>query len=185
MKTRSKYFNPQTEDASRKCDHPGCNEKGEYRAPKNRRLNEYYWFCLKHVREYNKNWNYYSGMNEFDIEDEIQKDTVWQRKTRRFGINPAYYKAYIDLNDGYGFFDGAEKIKGDSKSSNISYAPDVAKAMKIMGMRKLTTIDKLKKRYKDLVKKYHPDVNGGDKESEEKFKKIGEAYRTLLKIYEL
>ena len=58
-KRRSKYFAPQTEDTARKCDHPGCNEPGEYRAPKDRRLKEYYWFCLKHVQEYNAKWNYY------------------------------------------------------------------------------------------------------------------------------
>lgn len=185
MKTRkSKYFNSQTEDNSRTCDHPGCKEKGEYRAPKTRNLNEYYWFCLKHVREYNKNWNYYSGMNEYDIEDAIQSDTVWQRKSRRFGINPAYYKTYLKAKDNFGFFDGQEEMK-DAPETKINYEPEVAKAMKVMGIRKLSSIDALKKKYKELVKKYHPDVNGGDKAAEEKFKNIGQAYKTLLKVYDL
>lgn len=185
MKTRkSKYFNAQTEDKSRPCDHPGCKGKGEYRAPKSRDLDEYYWFCLKHVREYNKNWNYYSGTDEYDIEDVIKSDNAWQQKNRRFSINPAYYKAYLRAKDNFGFFDGSEELK-DGPQTKINYTPEVAKAMRVMGIKKLSTIDALKKRYKALVKKYHPDVNGGNKEMEEKFKNIGQAYKVLLKIYEL
>ena len=49
-----KYYAPQNDEfAEHKCDHPGCNKRGEYRAPKDRKLKEYYWFCLEHVQEYN------------------------------------------------------------------------------------------------------------------------------------
>ena len=59
-----KYFAPQNEGHEHKCDHPGCLEKGEYKAPKDRKLKEYYWFCLKHVQEYNQKWNYYDGIDD-------------------------------------------------------------------------------------------------------------------------
>ena len=61
----------------RECDHLDCRALAEYRAPKSRdRLDEYYWFCLEHVREYNKSWNFCDGMNEEQIESEIREDTV-------------------------------------------------------------------------------------------------------------
>ena len=69
-KRTKKYYAPQNEDMPHQCDHPGCTEKGEYRAPKNRRLKEYYWFCLKHVQEYNAKWNYYEGEG---LEDEAEE----------------------------------------------------------------------------------------------------------------
>ena len=59
LKRTKKYYAPQNENVVHKCDFPGCAEKGEYRAPKDRKLKDYYWFCLKHVQEYNSKWNYY------------------------------------------------------------------------------------------------------------------------------
>ena len=64
----------------RVCDHPGCTETGEFRAPKSREtLGEYFWFCLDHVREYNKAWNYFAGMSDVEVERIVRKDTVWDR----------------------------------------------------------------------------------------------------------
>ena len=70
----------------RRCDHPDCAGAGEYRAPKGReRLQEYFWFCLDHVRQYNLSWNYFEGMNEREIEYIRRRDTIWERPTWRLG----------------------------------------------------------------------------------------------------
>ena len=61
-----KYFAPQNEGIVHECDYPDCHEKGEYKAPKDKTLKEYYWFCLKHVQEYNARWNYYKDGVEED-----------------------------------------------------------------------------------------------------------------------
>src|SRR3546814_20080544 len=80
-------FAPKSE--ARRCDHPGCPGTGEFRAPKSRdRLTDYFWFCLDHVREYNKSWNYYSGLSDNEVERMIRYDTVWQRPTWPMGVNP-------------------------------------------------------------------------------------------------
>ena len=71
IKRPRKYFAPQNEGTEHKCDHPGCEKAGEYRAPKDRNLKDYYWFCLEHVQEYNAQWNYYAG--EIPEEDEGPK----------------------------------------------------------------------------------------------------------------
>ena len=64
----------------KKCDSPKCNEKGEYRAPKSRvMLNEYFYFCLDHIKEYNKSWDFYRGMSVEQIENSMRSDTFWDR----------------------------------------------------------------------------------------------------------
>ena len=59
-----KYFAPQNEGAIHQCDHPGCDKKGEYKAPRDKSLKSYYWFCFEHVQENNSKWNYYKDGNE-------------------------------------------------------------------------------------------------------------------------
>jgi hypothetical protein len=65
---------------------PSCGAAGEYRAPKSRKaLNEYWWFCLEHVRAYNGSWDYYKGMSPGEIEAQLRSDTAWQRPTWPLG----------------------------------------------------------------------------------------------------
>ncbi len=64
----------------KKCDSPKCNEKGEYKAPKSRvMLNKYFYFCLDHIKEYNKSWDFYKGMSVEQIENSMRSDTFWDR----------------------------------------------------------------------------------------------------------
>ena len=82
------YYEPIPEQP-RSCDQDNCPEDGLFKAPKSRSsLNDYYWFCLDHVRAYNKAWNYCEGMNEDEIEDEIRRSTVWDRPTWPAGVPP-------------------------------------------------------------------------------------------------
>ncbi len=166
-----KYFAPQNEGKEHKCDYPGCNEKGEYRAPKDRSLKEYYWFCLKHVQEYNAKWNYYAGIDE--NEEEKLKNRM------HFGG----FRSKIKYQFGYDFIDelGIDASMADSKWKNNVYfnAQDRSNASILEIELEDITLESLKKQYKKLVKKYHPDVNSGDKECEEKFKKIATAYKEL------
>lgn len=50
----------------------------------------------------------------------------------------------------------------------------------ILGVKKDASTEEIKKAYRKLARKYHPDVNPGDKEAEEKFKQINEAYNNLI-----
>jgi curved DNA-binding protein len=49
----------------------------------------------------------------------------------------------------------------------------------VLGVTRSATADDIKKAYRKLARKYHPDVNPGDKTAEEKFKDVGEAYAVL------
>ncbi|MDJ0896095.1 MAG: DnaJ domain-containing protein [Alphaproteobacteria bacterium] len=182
------------ETAGRLCDAPDCDCLGEYRAPKSRdQLREYYWFCLDHVREYNKRWNYYAGMNENEIEAHLRHDTTWRRPTWSFRnkqrhVNPG-------LKDEFGLFDdlddAAEARARNGKSGKNGQEPPENEA----GIRERRAFAELeidppvadpsiiKMRYKTLVKLHHPDANGGSRDAEERLKRINEAYNVLKTRY--
>lgn len=167
-----KYFAPQNEGKHHICDHPGCAEKGEYKAPKDKTLKEYYWFCLKHVQEYNARWNYYD-----ETDDSQEKERPKSRQ--HFGG----FRSKIRYQFGYDFIDelGIENSFSATNRPRAvyfnAYDRQCAETLEL----ELDDInsESLKKQYKKLVKKYHPDVNAGDKTCEEKFKKISAAYKDL------
>lgn len=163
--------------ATRRCDHPGCALDAEYRAPQARdRLTDYYWFCLSHVREYNLAWNYYAGMGAEEIEAELRKDTTWQRPTWPLGIQGAKRKFAYTIHDPFEVFEDAATEEARPKAR---VATPEEEAMAVLELTPPLTADMLKARYKELVKQHHPDANNGDKEAEERFKRINHAYNTL------
>jgi curved DNA-binding protein CbpA len=168
---------------TRKCDHPGCDAHGEYRAPKSRAPGDYYWFCLKHVAEYNKSWNYYSGMSVEEIERENRRDEVWQTQTFKFGLS-------LDAAARGGMLDDPLEIYGrymkgrqrpEAKIVRI-FSKEERAALRLFGLEWPFAVKDLKARYKKLARTHHPDLNRGSKESEEKFKAVAAAYAELLKM---
>ena len=170
---QSKYFAPQNENFEHKCDYPGCNKAGEYRAPKDRRLKEYYWFCLEHVQEYNAKWNYYADSSFDDPEDEINHPRFKFSSRMKYNFGFDFDKGYNIFND----FSSSE----NSVYLSFNLTPSEREGLKIMELdiSKLD-ISNLKKAYKKAVKKYHPDVNTTDSEAENKFKILSTAYKSLL-----
>ncbi len=170
----------------RKCDHPNCECEGEYRAPKDRSLKDYYWFCLKHVTEYNKSWNYYAGMSDEEIARETKLDETWHSPSWKFGINIDKLAKEGQLDDPFDIYNtymkrGAQK----TQQGNMAFQPALTvkelEAIQILEIKFPYTESQLKTKYKMLVKKYHPDLNNGSKQSEEMFKKVVESYKILLK----
>ena len=178
QKRTKKYFAPQNENVEHQCDHQGCPKKGEYRAPKDRNLKEYYWFCLEHVQEYNSKWNYYGDENGYTQEEEPKK-----RFYHAFKSKVRYQFGYDLWEEGEFFADGYS----NNSDSNAQYSQDgiyftieEREYIKILEMdiRDINP-DSLKTQYKRLAKKYHPDINKEDENAEEKFKKISAAYQHL------
>jgi hypothetical protein len=172
------------EAPERVCNMPGCTAAGEHRAPRSREnLNEFYWFCLEHVREYNRSWNYCRGLNERQIEREIRNDTVWRRPTWPLGPQTAAQRRFEAewYAHGFGFRPDDDAFRqGDGEGT----APGTAEhmALRCMDLVPPVTLTQLKARYKELVKQFHPDANGGDKAAEERLKDINDAYRTLRRF---
>ena len=184
------------EASARACDWPGCEEAGEHRAPKSREeMSDYHWFCQPHAREYNAAWNYYDGMSEDEVEADRRKDTTWQRPSWHFGtINGARARAGFgfgadNIRDDFGVYEehvggtwsGAHAGTGaEAPSKGPAPGSPEAQALQVLDLHPPISTEKIKGRYKEMVKRYHPDANGGDKVAEEKFKQIGEAYRILM-----
>jgi DnaJ-domain-containing protein 1 len=153
---------------------------GEYRAPYARdRLNEYRWFCLDHVRDYNKKWDYFAGLDAEQIEQHIRADTTWRRPvwplgTRRSGSGPR-------INDPLGLSDdaGLGERPAPKMDGSEQLTPAERSAIEILELSWPLTQADVKSRYKELVKRHHPDANGGAREAEEKLKEINAAYSTL------
>jgi DnaJ-domain-containing protein 1 len=161
------------------CEAPGCRLHGEFRAPFARdRLSEYRWFCLEHVREYNKKWDYFAGLDADAIEQHIRADTTWRRPVWPLGARRSggpYIHDPLGLSDDAGLgekpppkMDGSEQL-----------TPAERDALDVLELSWPLTRAEVKSRYKELVKLHHPDAHGGAREAEEKLKEINAAYSTL------
>jgi hypothetical protein len=162
---------------ARCCAWPGCTAGGDYPAPQSpQELRAFIWFCLAHIREYNKNWNYFAGMNEHEIEAHRRADTTWHRPSWRFGTagldDPGRFR------DPFGFF---RDDHGDAHAG--ARGGPMGKAAEMMAVLELEvgfTLDELKRRYKALAKRHHPDLHDGCRIAEERLKQINEAYTFLV-----
>jgi hypothetical protein len=184
----SPRFAPEPPPSPRCCDLPGCTGAGEYRAPKGRdKLNEYFWFCLDHVREYNKSWDYYAGMTPEEIEKALRLDTTWQRPTWPMGNWRARERAMREEAMRQYHFRNGGRAEGEDEE-DLSPArrrmrTAEAEALATLSLEPPVSFEQIKARYRELVKIHHPDTNGGDKQAEERLKQINLAYTTLKASY--
>jgi len=163
-----------------RCAWPGCDAEGGFRAPRSPRklprspqdLQDHLWFCLQHVRQYNATWNYYAGMDETQVEADLRRDQVWQRPSWRMGGGGDGFRARLH--------DPLDILGGKTKAPPARPLTPVEMALAELDLTYPVTEAALKTRYKVLVKEHHPDRNNGDKEAEERFKKISQAYRTVM-----
>ena len=169
----------------RLCDHENCNRKGDFKAPKEpmtaslpNDINQWYFFCKEHVREYNNNWRYYRNMSEQEAYHSYRSDMVWNRPSWPIDQqeqNP-YHQA---VHDTFNFFSEAEQVNNPSRY--FSY--DEQESLKIFNLQFPFTIDELQNSYRQLVKENHPDLHQTD-DSEEKIRIINQAYEILKKMIE-
>lgn len=168
------------------CEHPGCQNPGRYRAPKGRmRENEYFYFCLDHVKEYNQSYNYFKGMTDDDLA-RYQKESVYgHRPTWSMGVKRGAPGFREDLAartervaDPFGMFGNrAQAPRKRSERSRLGIAQ--RKALATLGLDDSADAKAIRARYKELVKRLHPDANGGDRSREEKLREIIQAYKQL------
>ena len=168
---------------TRPCGWPDCAQLGEHRAPVSRdHLDEFYWFCLDHVRIYNRSWNYYVGMSDAEVEACIRSDTIWNRPSWPFagGKVPPSGFDFGNVNDPQGAmgWDGTRSGIGNTSPTELSVLE--RRAFSVLGLEFPVTRDEVKARYKELVKRHHPDANGGEKDAEERIKRINQAHEVLM-----
>jgi len=185
-------------DCAQTCDMPGCSEDAPHKAPKDRSLSGYYHFCLEHAQEYNKAWDYFSGMSRGEIEDHLFNSLYGDRPTWKYSsfkdfeeslhekVRQTYYygdAAQGSASQGAGS-DGQGSSNNDYNHMYMDRNSQEYEAMLIMGLEPPLSLSKIKSRYKTLAKKYHPDLNRDDKQAEELLKSINMAYTILKLAYE-
>jgi hypothetical protein len=171
------------------CDWPSCDLAGDFRAPKSRDdLRSFYHFCLDHVRDYNRGWDFFSGMNQGEIEAYLREDVTWHRPTWPLGNGmPPNHGAWRWQDPFHVFINGSGTHGTHGASEWDRQSGRRTKTERMLAVLDLTadaTAPELKARYKQLAKRHHPDLNGGDKKAEERLKLINEAY-TYLRDSEL
>ena len=179
------------------CDWPGCVHAATHRAPKGRTQERQYWcFCLEHVREYNHSYNFFAGMSD-DAVARYQKDAITgHRPTWKMGMlggkrsakprSGRFFNGYDAADDPFGIFSefGARSRYGESRQDAERRAVRNAerKALHALGLETDAKRTEIKARFKELVKRHHPDANGGDRGSEDKLREIIEAYNYLKSV---
>ena len=176
----------------RRCDHPHCSENGRFPAPKSRESRDGRWlFCLEHVRQYNAGWDFFRGMTDDDIQKYQREDVLGHRPTWKLGTKPQDEDPKVWVKDDLGILADvgvrmgeAQKDSRRKSSAELRLPPKDREALQALGFDLATLtlpMEKgvLKKQYKTMVKRYHPDANGGDREAEERLKSITQAYAYL------
>jgi hypothetical protein len=176
------------------CEHPGCKAVGQHRAPKGRGQEGQYWrFCLDHVRAYNASYNYFAGMTDAAVAA-YQKDAVFgHRPTWAMGVNPTGKTKDGDAEapprdwayfDPLGVLNGEDLRQGRGRRAPAEprkprYSGAVRRALDVLGLDETADGPAIKAQYKALVKRFHPDANGGDRSFEERLRDIIKAHDAL------
>ena len=178
---------------SRACDWPGCEEHGGHRAPKDRdRLEDYYWFCLDHAREYNRSWDYFAGMKHNEFETMLRSTATWDRPTWPLGARSGDRNAWP-------FWAAREAVGAFMDDPDVGARPlhepehiatrsrlkrQDRQALATLELPETASLQDIKKRFKQLVKRYHPDATGpASKPSraiEERLRNVIQAYSHLV-----
>lgn len=179
------------------CDWPECTDEASHRAPKGRtREHEYWRFCLAHVREYNQSYNFFAGMSD-DAVARYQKDALTGHlPTWRMGAVGGKKRArervgrFFDADHGgadpfdllreFGGGGGSAHSRAETERRRTVHNAE-RKALHVLGLEDTATGPEIKARFKELVKRHHPDANGGDRASEDKLREIIAAYNYLKK----
>lgn len=169
-----------------KCDWPECRTAGAARAPKSRENpGDHYWFCTPHAAEYNKNWDYFSGLSEAEIAKRVEDERMTGgRPTWKFKASNASREAAASLSrgafkDAFGFFGAPGSTPAPEAANDRRVGKIERKALADMDLEPGVSADKIRARYTDLLKRLHPDANGGDRSMEEKLGRVIKAFKIL------
>jgi hypothetical protein len=176
----------------RACDSPGCRLAATARAPKSREmLNEHYWFCQPHAAEYNRNWNFFAGMSEGEIRARQEEELFT-------GGRPTWdFKASANSRETGAFYVRASRGRAGFRDPFNMFGQNAGRPTAEPAGRRLGKIERnaladldldedaegpqIRARYTELVKRCHPDANGGDRSSEDKLQRVIRAYQALRK----
>ncbi|HVZ92540.1 MAG TPA: J domain-containing protein [Rhizomicrobium sp.] len=165
---------------TRPCAQPGCRDEGAYRVPKSRaELSKYLWLCLAHARAHNESWDYFKGMSEREIESFRNDAVIGHRPTWPLGKRAArmHNPFSFDFESAFG---GTGRVEAPApRRPERQLTRLQLTAFDTLNLEPSASLNEVKARYKELVKRFHPDANGGDRGAEERLKQVIKAYGVL------
>ena len=185
MATKQSRMQGRIEGAQARCAVPGCDGPGEYKAPLQPANFDgpgaWRFLCLDHVREHNAKYNFFEGMSAEEISDAQSPLAGWERPSRKFATNgadpPPSWSDFTDPLDAIsGRFGRNRAAAADSR-----FTKGERRALSVLGLGEEADRHALRKRYSGLVRRYHPDKNGGDRSHEGRLGEVIEAYQLLRK----
>jgi len=185
MATKQSRLHGRVEGARARCAVPGCGEPGEFKAPFQAANfdgpGSWRFLCLDHVREHNAKYNYFNGMSPEEIQDAQGPLAGWERPSRRFahvGADaPPKWSDFSDPLDAISTRFGY--LRKDAPPAKFTKAE--RRALSALGLGEDSDRHALRQRYSGLVRRYHPDKNGGDRSHEGRLREVIEAYQLLRK----
>jgi curved DNA-binding protein CbpA len=186
VRIRSEEAEERARLAERRCQHPGCQSAGAYRAPMGRdREGQYVYFCLPHVQEYNKSYNYFAGMTDEAVAAYQKEALTGHRPTWTIGTNARGNGPGAGDNgshyDPMGLFGERARMRRATpeEEARTRYGKLALRALETLHLDEKATPEVIRAKYKSWVKRLHPDANNGDRSREEKLREIIKAYNTL------
>ena len=183
-KDRRARFHGRVEGSGRLCWAPGCQEPGEFRAPPLEGPTPgdgpppFRWMCLDHVRAFNAGYNFFDGMTVDEIHQAQRPYAGWERETRAFsgtGDRGPRWQDFADPLDAI-----TARFRAEPRAANGQrFSEDDRTSLKVLGLGLDADRSGLRKRYSELVRKFHPDRNGGDRSHELALQKVIAAYQQL------
>ncbi len=189
-KPRAKRLAQEQKPRRQKCAWPGCKERATHKAPIGRHKDgAYRWYCLDHVREYNRGYNYFDGMSDDEVAAFQAESVTGHRPTWELGERSWAHGTEGKNGSSNGFEDPYEILEG-MKAGAGAHAEDQRprrraprnaerRALSVLGADIDSSPEDIKARYKQLVKRHHPDANGGDRASEDRLREVIQAYDYL------
>ncbi len=171
----------------RACDHIGCQRAGLHRAPKARdRIGDYWHFCSEHAAEYNRRWDYFSGMSDTELaswqkREETGHRPTWNFRTGRLDRYSAANRAFRtgQANDPFSVFGAGEGASPHVAAPRRRMSRLQVMALEAMSLEENASAADIRTRYAELVKRWHPDSNAGDRSAEGNLQRVLKAYQTL------
>lgn len=190
---KSMRFHGRHEDQIQECQAPGCDEAGQFRAPGSRGAGfdgpgDAMWFCLDHVREFNAAYNWFRGMSAEEIVAAQHPAAGWANSstTRAFradaGVGGApRWADFSDPLEAIGARASTIRRQAHGRGQASRFTPGEQDALAAMDLTGDIDRTALRRRYSELVRRYHPDRNGGDRRHEARLTRVVEAYQLLRK----
>jgi len=190
---RPTRFHGRVEGATQACAHPGCTGQGEFRAPPEARSGapegppQWRWFCLDHIRAFNQGYNFFKGMSAEEIDEAQRPYSGWGAETRAFSSNaasgslPPRWGDFADPLDAISEGFKARMAERASRADGKALSQEDRSALRTMGLGVDADRKALRTRYTQLVRRFHPDHNGGDRTHEKALQDVIAAYTHLRK----